>query len=51
MRTAESGMGEKITSTVVQNGARRNAAMLQRASLPVRSAASLGRAAAQPTSR
>src|SRR5207249_8059390 len=29
-RTAESGMGEKITTTVVQNGARRNAAMLQR---------------------
>ena len=51
MRTAESGMGEKITTTMVQNGARRNAAMLQRASLPRVSDASRGRAAAQSTSR
>ena len=51
IRTAESGMGEKMTNTVVQNGARRNAAMLQRTLRRCHNPANAGRAAAQSTRR
>ena len=51
IRTAESGIGEKMTNAVVQNGARRNAAMLQRTLGRCHNPASDGRAAAQSTRR
>src|SRR5229473_2928495 len=50
-RTAVSGIGEKITITVVQKGARRKAATLQRTPRPSARRASFGSSVAQSTSR